>query len=188
MKPTLMFLMTIAGAPAVYAQNPLSTELRGDYNGIKRDITNTADRMSDADYDYKPAEGNTRTFGQIIGHIADVQLALCAMAKGEQKRGSAEQTKTSKVDLVAALKESFDYCDGVYNALTDASGAEMIKVFGRDRSRFGTLNFNVAHNNEMYGQIVVYYRAKGISPPSTAHRQMNQGKKKQYRPAISIQC
>jgi len=55
----------------------------------------------------------------------------------------------------------------------------MIKIFGRDRSRLGTLNFNVAHNNEMYGQIVVHYRAKGISPPSTAHRQMNQGKKKQ---------
>jgi hypothetical protein len=47
MKPTLMFLMTIAGAPAVYAQNPLSIELRGDCNGIKRDITNAADRMSE---------------------------------------------------------------------------------------------------------------------------------------------
>jgi hypothetical protein len=166
MKSTMTFLMALATASALSAQNQLSTELRSDYNGTKRDITNAADRMSDVDYSYKPAEGNTRTFGQIIGHIADVQMALCAMAKGEQKRGNAEQTKTSKAELVGALKESFDYCDGVYNALTDASGAEMIKILGRDRSRFGTLNFNVAHNNEMYGQIVVYYRAKGISPPT----------------------
>jgi uncharacterized damage-inducible protein DinB len=174
----MILLVALAGASAMYAQNPLSTELKGDYNGTKRDITNAADRMPDADYSFKPAEGNTRTFAQIIGHIADVQLALCSMAKGEQKRGDAEKSKTSKADLVAALKESFDYCDGVYNALTDASGVEMIKMFGRDRSRFGTLNFNVAHNEEMYGQIVVYYRAKGLTPPSTADRQ-NQGKKKQ---------
>ena len=30
--------------------------------------------------------------------------------------------------------------------------------------------FDVIHNNEMYGQIVAYYRAKNMVPPSTADR------------------
>src|SRR5579863_1886596 len=99
MKSTMMFLVALAAAPALYAQNPLSAELKQQYNGAKRDITNSAERMPEADYSFKPAAGNTRTFGQLIGHIADIQLALCGAAKGEQKHGDAETSKTSKADL-----------------------------------------------------------------------------------------
>ena len=80
--------------------------------------------------------------------------------------------------MVAALKESFDYCDTVVDSLTDATAVQMVKMFGRDQTRLGTLYFDVIHNNEMYGQIVVYYRAKGMTPPSTADRP-NMGKKKE---------
>ena len=59
-----------------------------------------------------------------------------------------------------------------------ASAVQMVKMFGRDQTRLGTLYFDVIHNNEMYGQIVVYYRAKGLTPPSTADRP-NMGKKKE---------
>ena len=59
-----------------------------------------------------------RTFGQMIAHIADTQTALCAMVKGEKKRGNAEG-KTGKADLSAALKASFDYCDPIYDSMTD---------------------------------------------------------------------
>ena len=45
---------------------------------------------------------------------------------------------------------------------------------------FGVLDFGVIHDNEMYGEIVVYYRAKGMVPPSTADRPaMGGGKKKE---------
>lgn len=180
MKSVTVFLVALGSALALCAQdNPLSAELKAQYNSSKANITKAADRMADADFGFKPAAGNTRTFAQIIGHIADVQLALCSAAKGEQKSGTAERTKTSKTDLVAALKESFDYCDEVYNALTDATAVQMTKMFGRDQSRLGTLYFNVIHNNEMYGQIVAYYRAKNMVPPSTADRPAPAGKKKQ---------
>jgi len=109
MKSAMMFPTVVAGASVLYAQNPLSTELKQQYTGSEANIIKSAERMSEADYSFKPAEGNTRTFGQIIGHIADVQLALCPAAKGEQKRGDAKQTKTSKADLVTALKESSEY-------------------------------------------------------------------------------
>jgi hypothetical protein len=91
------------------------------------------------------------------------------MAKGEQKTGNAG-TKTSKADLVAALKASFDYCDPIYNSMTDASGAAMVKMFGRDVTKLGVLNFNIAHDNEMYGTAVAYLRIKGIVPPSSEGR------------------
>src|SRR5258705_9124591 len=111
MKSMTIMLAALAGATVLYGQNPLTTELKMQYAESKSAITKSAERMADADYSFKPAAGNTRTFGQTIGHTADVQLAICGAVKGEQKRGEAERTKTSKADLVAALKESFDYCD-----------------------------------------------------------------------------
>src|SRR5580700_7374025 len=137
MKSRLIFT-ALAAASAMYAQNPLSSEMKAQYDSSKDAITKSAERMPDANYSFKPAEGNTRTLAQIIGHIADVQLALCSAAKGDQRRGDAEKTKTSKADLVAALKESFDYCDGVYDSMTDAAATQMVKMFGRDETKLGT--------------------------------------------------
>lgn len=170
MKSKMITLVLLAGAAALYGQNPLTSELKMQYAESKSTITKAAERMGDADYAFKPAAGNTRTFGQLIGHTADVQMAICGAAKGEQKRSDAEKSKTTKADLTAALKESFAYCDTVYDGLTDATGAQMIKMFGGERSRLGALYFNVIHNTEMYGEMVVYYRAKGMVPPSTADR------------------
>jgi DinB family protein len=169
-------IAVLLGASVLEAQNPLSTELKQDYNDVKTFLTKAADRVPEADYNFKP-EGEERTFGQLIGHTADVQLALCGAVKGEQKRGEGG-AKTSKADLVAVLKASFDYCDGAYNDLTDANAAQMIKMFGRDHSKLGTLSFNVQHDNEMYGTIAVYMRLKNLVPPSTADRPAPQGKKK----------
>ena len=110
-----------------------------------------------------------RAYGEMIAHIADVQTMLCAMAKGEQKKGTAAG-KTSKADLTAALKTSFTDCDAVYSSMTDAAGAQMVKVFGMDKTKVGLLFFNVEHDNEMYGQMVAYMRIKGIVPPSSEAR------------------
>jgi hypothetical protein len=113
--------------------NPLSTELKQQYGGVKTDLTKSADRMPDAEYSFKP-EGEQRTFAQLLTHIADVQTALCGAAAGEQKRGDAG-AKTTKAEVIASLKASFDYCDPIYDGLTDASGSQMVKMFGRDQSK-----------------------------------------------------
>ncbi len=55
---------------------------------------------------------------------------------------------------------------------------EQIRMFGGMRSRLSALYFNILHDNEMYGQIVAYYRAKGMVPPTTADRPA-MGKKKE---------
>jgi hypothetical protein len=66
---------------------------------------------------------------------------------------------------LAALKASSDYCDSVYDALTDTTAAQTVKLFGRDFSKFGALYFNVIHNNETYGTMVPYMRLRNIVPP-----------------------
>lgn len=176
---TSIFFVALTGAASLYAQNPLSTEAKNDYTMVKNNILKAADKVPDADYAFKPTP-EIRNFGELLAHIADAQMGMCGAAKGEMKRGDAA-SKTSKADLVAALKASFEYCDGAYNALTDADATQMVKMFGQDRSKLGVLNFNTAHDNEIYGTMAVYMRLKGIVPPSTSDRPMGNmkgGKKK----------
>lgn len=166
----MMLVSVFAAAGSLKAQNPFSADAKQAYNGIKNTLTRAADEMPEADYSFSTVPGKVRTYGEIIGHIADIQMALCGMAKGEQKQGDAEKGKKTKAELTAALKESFDYCDTVYNSMTDADGAQMVKMFGRDLTKLGVLNFNIAHDNEMYGTAVVYLRMKGLVPPSSQRR------------------
>lgn len=167
MKLLSIMTMALGCAAVMQAQsNPLSGETKGFYNGIKNNIIKSAEKMPEANYSFQPTD-SVRTFGQIIGHVADAQYEFCAPVKGETKNPTAEKTLKSKAELVGALKEAFAYCDGVYNSMTDAGGVEKVKFFGREMTKFGILNFNVAHSNEHYGNIVTYLRIKGLVPPSS---------------------
>jgi uncharacterized damage-inducible protein DinB len=168
MKFKWTFLIVAAASSTLYAQsNPLSGAVKQNYNNIKGTLLKGAEKMSEADYTFKPAP-ESRTYGAVVTHIAAVQGLICASAKGEDKK--FDDSKTGKADAVALLKAAFDYCDPIYDALTDANALEMGKMFGRDTPKFNILNFGVIHDNEMYGTMAVYLRAKGLVPPSSEPR------------------
>jgi hypothetical protein len=168
MKTTWMLFVLMTGSSAIYAQtNPLSSAVKQNYTNIKNTLLKGAEKMPDADYTYKPAP-ESRTYGAVVTHIAAVQGAICASAKGEDKK--FDDSKTGKADAVALMKSAFEYCDSIYDGLTDINGLEMGKMFGRDMAKFSILNFGVIHDNEMYGTMAVYLRARGIVPPSSEPR------------------
>jgi uncharacterized damage-inducible protein DinB len=142
--------------------NPLSTEAKQAYTEVKNDILKSAEKMPEENYGFKPAP-RVRTFGQILGHIAEEQYFYCGAVKGEQKAVDLEKTKTSKAELIAALQDSFAYCDAVYDGLTDATAVQMVKRGTKLKLLWG----NTVHNNSHYGNLVTYLRIKGIVPPST---------------------
>jgi hypothetical protein len=94
---------------------------------------------------------------------------ICSAVKGESKKADTAD-KTSKADVLAALKSSFDYCDGVYDTFTDAMATQEVKIFGRPQSKLSALWGNLAHDSEMYGYMAVYLRLKGLVPPSSDRR------------------
>jgi uncharacterized damage-inducible protein DinB len=162
--------LAIAFGSLNYAQtaNPLSTEVKGAYTGIKTNFTKAAEKMPEENYGFK-ATPEVQSFGQRVAHIADSNLRTCAAIKGEQKAAGAA-SKTSKADLVAALAESFAYCDGVFDSMTDADAAKMITTPRGQRSKISALWGIVTHDNEVYGAMGVYMRLKGIVPPSSEGR------------------
>ena len=87
--------------------------------------------------------------------------------RGTYPTKDIEKTKTSKADLVAALKDAVAYCNKAYAGMTDAQGSQMVKLMNYDVARLTVLSVNTAHTDEHYGNMVTYLRLKGIVPPSS---------------------
>lgn len=149
--------------------NPITAGAKTPYDMVKGYITKSAAAASDAVFAFK-ATPEVRSFGQIIGHIADANYMICSAAAGEKSPGTGdiEKTKTTKADLSGALGESFSYCDKVFAAMTDAEGAKAVKfMLGGDMAKLSILAFNTAHDFEHYGNLVTYMRLNKMVPPSS---------------------
>ncbi len=178
MKRTLISLvvLTLLTGSAVYAQtaaatqnaNPLSAEVKGAYTNVKNNFVKAAEKMPEEHYGFK-ATPEVQSFSQRVAHIADANMRTCAVLKGEQKSVNAA-SKTTKADMVAALKESFAYCDAVYDSMTDTEAVKIVATGRGQRSRLAALWGIVSHDNEVYGTMAVYMRLKGIVPPSSEGR------------------
>jgi uncharacterized damage-inducible protein DinB len=157
----------------------LSTWLKNAYTNTRNNLIKSAEGVPDELYDMRPGpQREVRTYGQIIGHVANFNYLWCSQAKGEKNpnEGNDLEKITTKAGLVKALSEAFNYCDPVYAGMTDASGLEVIEINQEGRGkrvqvpRMSLLIQNHAHNSEHYGNLVTYMRIKSIVPPSSAPR------------------
>lgn len=147
--------------------NPLSVHAKFLYGAAKKILLQTAENMPEENFSYKPVD-SVRSFGQIVGHVADAQYLFCsAMSGAKNPRLGIEKTKTSKADLIAALNDAFSYCDKAYEGLTDASAAEKVKFMGGDTPKLGVLYLNNMHSVQHYGNLVTYMRMKNVVPPTS---------------------
>jgi uncharacterized damage-inducible protein DinB len=138
------------------------------YDSVKDYILRSVDQMSEENYAFRPTP-EVRTFGQIIGHLANDQYLFCSAALGEKnpEAQDIEKTRTNKAGLAEAIRASFKYCDRAYQ-MGDAQAIkwQAIQGFG-ERAPLAMLVLNAAHNDEHYGNIVTYMRIKGMVPPSS---------------------
>jgi len=172
----ILLATTALAATSLHAQpagNPLSAGAKRTYGIVKGYITKAAEKMPEENYAFKPTP-DVRSFGQLVGHVADANFGFCSAATGEKPPmggfaggTSVEKTMTTKADLMKALADSFAYCDKAHDSMTDAGAAASVKLFGNELPKLSVLEFNTHHDFEHYGNMVTYMRLKGIVPPSS---------------------
>lgn len=153
------------------AQSSSATgEARALWKSIIVNLNQAADELSESMYAYRPTP-DVRSFGEMFAHIAGSQKMFCAMALGDKVPGEADVEKTAKTKaaIVAALKESNDYCERAYSQ-PDAKVQAPVDVFGEQHPRFYALLMNASHDGEHYGNIVTYMRMNKLVPPSSRPR------------------
>jgi hypothetical protein len=164
-------LLVLAAAPIFAQGNPTSDAVRKAWAGAKQNVGESAEQMPEANYSFKPVD-SVRTFGEILAHVAGANYVFCATAAGEKAphaEDEFEKNAKTKADIVKALTGSIAYCDAKYNALTDTSGATMVDMpfnMGKTAAVYALI-LNTSHNAEHYGNLVTYFRIKGMVPPSS---------------------
>ena len=103
-------------------------------------------------YSYRPVQ-TVRTFGELVGHVADGYDFFCGRAAGKDVQWSdaTSKGKTDKATITQKLKQSTDVCAAVFAKTGDP----------------GQLLANLGHTSLHYGNIVTYLRMMGLVPPSS---------------------
>jgi len=155
----------VAQAPAAAPVGP-AAEVQAAYNRIKPNVLKAAEKMPEADFQFKPT-ADIRTFARIVNHVTEAQFRVCSALNGETADPKAVPSDTAdKATVIAGLKASFAVCDKAYGALTDATITEVLTMGPVKRTRIGAAWGNVSHDNEQYAELSTYLRLKGIVPPT----------------------
>ena len=180
---TLLLLISAFSAAAQTNSKPASKDalpawLRNAYATNRKFLVRSAEKMPEEFYGMRPgAQPEVRTFGQLIGHLAEFNYRWCSDAKGEANPAQEKNFEklTAKAELIKALDSALSYCDGAYANLADANAMDVVQGTRDDGTktpvlRISRLIVNFAHNNEHYGNLVTYMRIKSIVPPSSEPR------------------
>jgi uncharacterized damage-inducible protein DinB len=176
--PVVLLSQQAPQAATTPPANPITVSEKGLYSFMSGSVIGAAVKMPEENYSFKPTP-EVRSFGQLVGHVADANYMFCSQAAGEANpnKGSIEKIKTSKADLVAALKDAVAYCGKTFDGMTDAKGSEMMQLFSFHLAKLTILSLNTAHTDEHYGNMVTYLRLKGIVPPTSENPPPAQGAK-----------
>jgi uncharacterized damage-inducible protein DinB len=161
----------LCAAQTAKSAGPISGAIRSQWDSAKKNLSDSAQLMPEADFAFKPTAA-VRTFGAILAHVAGANYVFCSAALGQKSphaEDEFEKSATTKAAITKALGDSIAYCDKAYSALTDQNAAENVTTpFGSAPTpRAGALVANVGHLAEHYGNLVTYFRIKGIVPPTS---------------------
>ncbi|MGA9672012.1 MAG: DinB family protein [Terracidiphilus sp.] len=146
----------------IAAPNPLTTTISIFRSNMQDKIMKSADAMPESKYSYQPTK-DVRSFAEILNHVADISYTLCSNVKGEANPATAT-AKHSKTEIMAYLKGSFDYCDGVYSGFTDAHLNDPADFWGTKTNKMFVLTQVANHDALHYGNLVTYLRINGLTP------------------------
>lgn len=144
---------------------------------IARSFVALAEAMPAEKYAFRPTEGEfkeARTFAEQVKHVACANFAFFNEIEKKEppagcSTGGPSPAKT-KAELVAYLRESFDYAQKVLGTMTAANALDPVTgPYGGPSTRLGITTLAVWHASDHYGQLVVYLRMNGIVPPASQH-------------------
>ena len=165
----LVTLVTAAASPA-FAQATIHGDLTKDWAGQKALLVGLASAMPEDKYGFKPTPVQ-RSFGEHVLHIAQINVMLTKALGGKTPEPAINMKATTKADMIKAMSDSFDYGAKVIAEFNNTTIQETIQApFMGPSTRARIMFFLNGHTQDTYGQMVVYARLNGVTPPASAPR------------------
>lgn len=161
------------GGAARGPQGPPITTLAGDVqNDLDRTrelFINMVNAMPAEKFDFKPTPAQ-QTFGERVMHIVQADQFILRTLGGKTPPPMINQQASSKADIVAALRQLYDWEGTLMKEFNDQQLTERIMppaFLGSSASRVRVFYYSLQHTEDIYGQLVVYLRLNGVTPPAS---------------------
>jgi uncharacterized damage-inducible protein DinB len=176
-RAVLLGLALVLGAAQLVAQEtyPLHPDtLDGvwqGYDGEWRHVSNQLVALAEAipaeKFTWRPAPG-VRSVSEVYMHITMANLYLLSITGPPippELKANAEQTVTSKPEVIAWLKRSLEAVKKAHLAEPPSHLEKKVKIEGRDSTVDAMYLRIIIDANEHMGQLVAYARMMGVVPP-----------------------
>jgi len=142
-----------------------------DWTAQQDTLMKIANAMPEDAFGFRPTPAQ-RTWGEQILHIA--QANVIQMGRLEAKAAAPEinMKATSRAEILKALQDSFDFGAAALKEQTEATMLQQAANTRFDRfmgpsARVRVVYYVIGHTWDIYGQMAVYLRLKGLTPPAS---------------------
>jgi hypothetical protein len=177
---TIVIICTLLTASGVKAQGrgrggpapctTLACDIQADWEGNRGALTGIANAMPEDKFGFKPTPAQ-ESFAERVMHVVNIDIKLMSTLGGKTPTPTVNAKATSKAEIIAALNTSMDYGAAVLKEFNDQQLVERVAslpFMGPTVSRVRVTYFSIAHSQDIYGQLAVYLRLSGITPPRSA--------------------
>ncbi len=148
------------------AQSPVADAFRHFEADEAKNLIAAAEAFPAAKYTYKPTPAQM-SFGDIVVHLSGGNDILCGTIAGAKAPTRTKVAPTApKAELVARLKETFEFCHTALASLDDSKLNESMSVFGMTMTRAGVMTLTTGDWADHYSQQAIYMRLNGMLPPT----------------------
>jgi len=163
----LLMPVAISAQDTAMMPNPITTLIKTQAVRYGQLQIAGAEAMPAEKYSYR-ATPETRTFGQLVLHVAQFNGLVCARVSGMTAPDIKDLKDTDGKDkLVAAVKGSFDFCATALNGLDDSALGQSVGKLGPNvMSRGGAIMILGEDWFDHYSTMAIYLRVNGVLPPS----------------------
>jgi uncharacterized damage-inducible protein DinB len=157
-----------AQAPAAAAPS-LQGDLLKDWTSLKDTMAKLADAVPADKYTFKPTPAQ-QSFGERVVHIGTVNNRFLGLLGGKATAPTvdAKAAVMSKEAAMKAMSDSFDYGLALIKEQTDQTLVQPVTAaFMGPSTRARVVVFLIGHTWDIYGQMVVYARLNGVTPPAS---------------------
>ena len=167
---SMLAVIAVAAVSPAFAQATIHGDLTKDWAGQKALLVGLASAMPEDKYGFKPTPVQ-RSFGEHVLHIAQINVMLTKALGGKTPEPAINMKATTKAEMIKAMSDSFDYGAKVIAEFNNTTIQETIQApFMGPSTRARIMFFLNGHTQDTYGQMVVYLRLNGGTPPASAPR------------------
>src|SRR5579872_642342 len=159
---SVVILLSLFASASARAADVPAGEYARHLNALGELSVAVAQTMPAEKYGFKP-HPESMNFGELMVHIATTNYQFCAGLR--DSKPPALPSPTDKDGIVRLLSDSFQYCTGVVNGLTEpqlAASHDSPDGHMPGRDILLAMYIHVAHHR---GQAEIYLRDEGIRPP-----------------------